>query len=41
MIDIVTAPFWAAASLVQFLPGDGAWTLKPSPDFSSETAMLR
>jgi hypothetical protein len=41
MIDIVTAPFWAAAPLVQFLPRDGAWTLKPSPDFSSKTAMLR
>jgi putative oxidoreductase len=27
--------FWAAALLVQFLIGDGAWTLLPSPSFSS------
>jgi putative oxidoreductase len=33
--------FWAAALLVLFLLGDGAWALKPSPDFSTVTEMLR
>ena len=33
--------FWAAALLVLFLLGDGAWTLVPSPDLHLLTAMLR
>jgi putative oxidoreductase len=33
--------FWAAALLVLFLLGDGAWTLAPSPDFHFLIAMLR
>jgi putative oxidoreductase len=33
--------FWAAALLVLFLLGDGAWTLVPSPDLHRLTAMLR
>ena len=33
--------FWAAALLVLFLLGDGAWALKPSPDLSTVTEMLR
>jgi putative oxidoreductase len=33
--------FWAAALLVQFLLGDGAWNLLPSPSFSSLAALVR
>ena len=33
--------FWAAALLVLFLLGDGAWTLVPSPDLHLLIAMLR
>jgi putative oxidoreductase len=32
--------FWAAALLFQFLIGDGAWTLLPSPTLSSVIAAL-
>lgn len=33
--------FWAAALLVQFLIGDGAWTLVPSPSIASLMALVR
>jgi putative oxidoreductase len=33
--------FWAAALLVQFLLGDGSFTLVPSPPISSVLAVLR
>jgi putative oxidoreductase len=32
--------FWAAALVVQFLVGDGAWPLLPSPSFSALFAAL-
>jgi putative oxidoreductase len=32
--------FWAAALLIQFLVGDGAWTLLPSPTISALVAAL-
>lgn len=32
--------FWAATLVVQFLVGDGAWTLLPSPSVSSLLAAL-
>jgi len=32
--------FWAATLVVQFLIGDGAWTLLPSPSLSSLLAAL-